>query len=53
MNNKLLCLDIDTSCLINYKKFDQNKTQSVIVTKIFNGNGRYLFISNNPYQNGK
>lgn len=35
MNNKLLCLDINTSCLINYKKLGQNKTQGIIVTKIF------------------
>ena len=48
LENKL-CIDNNKQCPINYIKLDYKEPTNVNITKTFIGNGRNMYISNNPY----
>ena len=52
LKNKL-CININDICPLNYIKVDINKPTDVYITKTFLGNGRNIYISNNPYSDEK
>ena len=48
LRNKL-CIDQSENCPINYLHINKTKPTDIQITKTINGNGKNLYISNNPY----
>lgn len=49
IKNKL-CIEQDTNCPINYIKIDYTEPSDITNIKTIKGNGKNMYISNNPYQ---
>ena len=48
-----LCIEKDSDCPINYIYIDNKEPESIKITNTIYGNGKNMYISNDPYNNGR